>query len=1160
MATPLLSDDQVPVALTPAPAVSGQTPTLSSGPALLADDQVPPVASAPTYPRPNDLQAMASPIVKGLSQIPGAPGSLLSLATGGRVQVGMPSYYEGLARSAGIVPADPNYQADTGLGRVLNRGTEALTSAAAPIGVGAEAAQAASPVLQGIGRLFSTAPSLQGASALAAGTAEQGAQEGGASPTGQALTGLTAGLLVPAGALGVGAAARRLAATPRAQALGTLLATGDQGAASQVGGNVIAARQAQTAANADPLSGVSGAVQNLESARALTTSTYAPTSGTLSNNSGLLQLEKGAAAQSPALQARQIQNQSARSQAVDAVNTPTGVAPQEATQAFQQNVNQRGAAADLDVSRAQDNLTALQNTPTDDQNLLSAMAGSGVRADAGVAAKKAWDAREQEADAIRSQLYAPLKDDPTPISLDQTLQTVRGIQGGQGLIPGTVPGAVTGLQNSLQGSPQAGVGILSSLAANGGTVQPFSRVAETLKQLNGAIDQAYHGGDTYGASQLLQVKRAMQGDLDAAVGTSSNTDLKAANQFNATVYAPKFQEGSGAALQSGRIPASQTIDKTLSGMNGDGAAEAAQRFAGALQDSPEGLAAVRTHFLNDLATKAGTAPSADSVTKYLQQNESVLRAFPDVQGEIAQIGERAGQKAVKVVQAQQGVDAATATAADTKKTIADSPEGQFAAADHPVTAVDQILTPGNQNAGQQMRQLMATASQDKTGRALEGLRNAVKVAVNTRMRNNGAILSTDNAVGVETGDLATSLAKQTALLKKGTPGAPNPIRDALEAVYTPEEMGAMDQAHKQLEVEARLSRKTTAGSDTAEKQTAIQMLTNSALGKVVGSAAQGATKAVVGIASLLPNVVTGDIRAASQKALQDALLDPAKMKALLLRPTAANLPTIRQALGASTQALVPRAVTAAAIAGPQQSNTAVATPASSPIPATPAAKPQAGVNIEANKPIKDNKMADPVFRGEKDYDQVVQGILDHEGPNTVQDGRPEIYGFRQGEPGFEPLRQAAQQFGPQSSQVRALAGQFLKQNASLAGADQFQDPGLKAAVTSITHLRGPGGARAILNAAAGLPLSQTASQIDPQAAKGLQGIAPSEAQQRLLTARQAYDNAFYANRPSTVQTAQGTQSGRWGDLYGKGLSSRYQQEAQQYLALSQSTPQLAATR
>jgi hypothetical protein len=114
---------------------------------------------------------------------------------------------------------------DIGLPRPRNAGeriagdaVSALTGALLPIGVGAQLAQRAGGVAQGVGRMLAARPATQLASAAASGVAGGAARETGGSQNAQLAASLGAGLLTPAGlALGqrAGQAAAR-AVMPRA--------------------------------------------------------------------------------------------------------------------------------------------------------------------------------------------------------------------------------------------------------------------------------------------------------------------------------------------------------------------------------------------------------------------------------------------------------------------------------------------------------------------------------------------------------------------------------------------------------------------------------------------------------------------------------------------------------------------------------------------------------------------------------------------------------------------------------------------------------------------------------------------------------------------------------------------------------------------------------
>jgi uncharacterized protein YukE len=222
--------------------------------------------------------------------------------------------------------------------------------------------------------------------------------------------------------------------------------------------------------------------------------------------------------------------------------------------------------------------------------------------------------------------------------------------------------------------------------------------------------------------------------------------------------------------------------------------------------------------------------------------------------------------------------------------------------------------------------------------------------------------------------------------------------------------------------------------------------------------------------------------------------------------------------------------------GYQTADTAVAqsfggntTPATTPAtqPATPAAQPAAPAPVHLNS-------------------QVVDSIMRSEGASGEQGGVPEAYGFRQNmHNGYDQIMAARAQYGQGSPEEHAVVTQLLEQKAAAAGALNFTDPGEQAAIMSAAHMRGVGGARAILNSMVSGDVQQSA-QLDPNAVTSLQQLSPTDFQQQFHDARITYDQTIYGN----TTTHQGGVTANWWDRYGNGLVSRYDREQQQFQNLS----------
>jgi type VI secretion system secreted protein VgrG len=180
---------------------------------------------------------------------------------------------------------------------------------------------------------------------------------------------------------------------------------------------------------------------------------------------------------------------------------------------------------------------------------------------------------------------------------------------------------------------------------------------------------------------------------------------------------------------------------------------------------------------------------------------------------------------------------------------------------------------------------------------------------------------------------------------------------------------------------------------------------------------------------------------------------------------------------------------------------------------------------------------------------VVDRIMKSEGKTAIQSGRKEYFGFREGNPGFKELTNSISKFGIDSQQTKQLVTTLLTKRAKTVGADKFSDPSVQASILSIAHMRGEGGAQAILNSVAGSPIKRSA-KLTNNTVDMINSMSPSEFQDRLRQVRETYDKQIYGNKTDSITRNGKTVTGKWWDLFGKGLTSRYDMERQEFLKLS----------
>jgi type VI secretion system secreted protein VgrG len=197
----------------------------------------------------------------------------------------------------------------------------------------------------------------------------------------------------------------------------------------------------------------------------------------------------------------------------------------------------------------------------------------------------------------------------------------------------------------------------------------------------------------------------------------------------------------------------------------------------------------------------------------------------------------------------------------------------------------------------------------------------------------------------------------------------------------------------------------------------------------------------------------------------------------------------------------------------------------------------------AAAPLKQNtNSGDP----KKLDDSVVRSIMKSEGVGGEQGGVPEMYGFRKGfGPAYKDIAAARKKYGQGSDEEFEVVSKYMNQTAQKAGALNFSDPGKQAAVMSLAHMRGVGGAQAILNSMSGDDIVKS-SQLTEKSIDYVEKMGSSEFQNDLVSARLNYDKAIYG---STTTVKNGV-SYNWWDHYSTGLTKRYTNEAAEFLKFS----------
>jgi hypothetical protein len=875
---------------------------------------VTPAAPMPKpYPEATTGQRIASPLVKIATNTLGLPGTALQLLSEvqppdlsdfvapegyrSRDLIRAAGEYVGPAnlekpfRSAGIIPPNPDYQHPETTGRVLDTITEYVGGAMLP-GIFGKAAGA-------LKMRPSNAPPVTDAArdavvGVSAGVPAAAAREMFPdSPLVEAISGMF-GAFSPAGARTV------------ADTISGWTSRFFKGGQEQRAGKVISdAAKANPEGQTAVYERMEDAYKNVPEGQPTRTEGVAPTTGTITGDERLLQLEKGVSTD-PRYRERVRQNERAISENVDQTLTPApGATPEAATDAFRARATGAERKTAARVAGAEDELAA--------------------REAESVANLKAM---EERAASYRSAAEADLAAERRPIE-EMAPDTVRARAGGQtreqilaakeaddaairdaySKVDGSLPADFTNTRSAAAaaareygetGTPHP---LLAKLAAER-QEKTFRNLEADLKNVNQAIREADAAGRANDARILGLAKDGINKDLDAL--GANNEALRAANQQYREVISPKYKQGASAdVLKAGKggaesaVAPSDTVDRYMR------TPEEAKRLKSIIG---EDTAPVREWFVNDLARGAPKAGlDAAYIDRWMNRNAGQLAEFPAIRSEIARMRNRIDAKSGTVQKIDEDVkaaiertkaqgEAATAAAKADLKTaegaqkqvtsaLAKDPAFKFIDGDPDAAVAEALKDP------RAMQKLRVAAHKHGGEKAVEGLRAAVKEHVNREIRNVGSMTRSGNAPDApQPADFKVSLAKANKLLASGSP-----TRAAMERVFTSDEMTALDRHRKQLEIMSRASEKGISGSNTAE------------LLKAAGDA-KGMDEALLAAqGNIQGNVIRrvfhfveknflGDPQGKVNELLLDAILDPKLARTLAMKYDMNTAPVIERQL------------------------------------------------------------------------------------------------------------------------------------------------------------------------------------------------------------------------------------------------------------------------
>jgi len=748
-------------------------------------------------------------------------------------------------------------------------------------GVGTYLQNLQNPVAQGVGRVIAENPAQQAVlsaiSGLGYGTAREVAPD---MPAAQFVAGLAAPFAATAGMNAVRSGINFLGP----ENIGAFFSGGREAAAQNYANNQVAQRlQTQVGTQAEK----DTAIQALDQGGPLTANGYRPTTGTLSANPNLISIEKrlsnngdakGSAGES--LLSRSVKNAEAITGGVNSTLKPGAVSPEVAQNYIGGQLNQRVLSAEDVVKIAEDAVRRAAAELAAEQASLYNQGAETVRNTAAKNVRGSLETQNSEFKAMADELFKKVPD-KVDVPLKTSINVAKRLVKAAGDDVGNLPPSI---QKFLD------------IAAKNKNSLKSKNVQDNLSSLYADMQEVPKASPALRKLELL--RDALDRDINR-VGEVAKP-LREARDFYRDQFVPRFRQGASFPIfkQRGAGGADAvTPENTVNGFweNETEAGRLRSALGGQSGElDPKDISSVRDWAVSQMMSRFGPNVKPEQIADWARANSARLAKWPEVQKEVNQLSQNLGKSSEKVNALGQVLETKKAELSSVKDTATKSNPAKFSqgGAEGAVADVDGWLY--SNRAGNRAKELVEAAKADKSGQAMEGLRNSIKESVTRRVRARGTVVGEGNDINAVTPEsFPTTMAKMNTLLQSG------PTRRAMEMVFTPEELSSLDQIRKQVAVSNRINTKATSGSDTASLTTAGEL--DSQINKIYwGLPGIRAVKILKSIAdggkALGRAVVMKDPEKVTQQLLVDAMLEPKLARALLMRESEKTLPMVKQAI------------------------------------------------------------------------------------------------------------------------------------------------------------------------------------------------------------------------------------------------------------------------
>lgn len=607
---------------------------------------------------------------------------------------------------------------------------------------------------------------------------------------------------------------------------------------------------------------------------------FSPTTGTLSQDPGLIGLEKGISAKGAAQEglpsfsaeflARSEFNLEAISKQLDTVVENLGGDGQRAKLFFDEFVSKtlEGKTNALELAQR-----AVKSIEDETDNLIHEFALQGGRqADASSVID---DTVRNELERITAQKNAFL--DAIDPGNEVVIPRDRLRDAFKKMITRTSRADTT--PSKIPGKLKA---TLRKLLKQKGKELTFGELQDVRPDLSEAIAKARANNKGGVVKRLSEFKKAFTAETDflAAAGNEAGKRAKKAIKYFKEQYVPRFKEGVGSqfrkAIRSGTpFPPTATGKRFLEAASGS--SEAANQLKLIVDNAPipaAGQNAVREHLISsvaDLMQGANGKTSLKRLDSFLNRREvrESLSQFPGIRSEINQFRNSIIKGVEKSSRLGQQVERAQIALAKTDKQLKRS-AARFFVDKEPVKAIGSVLQ--SADPVKNMKELVSLARKDTTGDALKGLQQSLSDYIDQTSRTTKEIA----------GSFEVSRAKIHKMLTNKS------MRSAIGELYTPQQMATLDNLHSQLNIMDRINKQVMTGSPTAQIQQNIQRA------RVVLASMYGIVKGrgIFAISGWIAKLLGIDPVAKANLLIKDAMLNPELAATLMTKVSETAKPRI----------------------------------------------------------------------------------------------------------------------------------------------------------------------------------------------------------------------------------------------------------------------------